>query len=118
MKNILVKINEDLKVNKKKIIKVTVTLVVLGVVSVGILGGVFYSYAKSNVKYTQKQAEEIALNKIPGEIIKAHKEIDFEDATLEYEFEIKDKENMLKKITVSSKSGAITDMEDEYRNID
>lgn len=118
MKNILVKVKEVVQVNKKKIIKVSVSLVVMGVVAVGILGGVFYSYAKSNVKYTKAQAQEIALNKIPGEIIKANKDIDFEDATIEYEFEIKDKENMLKKITVSSKSGAITDMEDEYRDRD
>lgn len=118
MKNILNKISEVAKVNKKKIIKIGVTLGVVGVVSVGALGWMMYSFTKTNINYDQSKAQEIALKKIPGDIVKVENELDFDSATLEYEFEIKDKENMLKKIAVSSKSGAIIDIDDECRERD
>lgn len=113
MKNILNNSAEKVKVNKKKIIKVGVSIVTIAIVGAGIFCGVVYSYAKSNVKYDKSAAELIALQKVPGHIVKFQKEINFEDATFEYKFEIKDEDNMLKELTVSSKSGAITDIENQ-----
>lgn len=111
MKNILDETVEKVKVNKNKIIKVGVSIVVIAIIGTGIFGGAVYSYAKSNIKYDKSAAELIALQKVPGDIIRSQKELNFEDATFEYKFEIKDKDNMLKELTVSSKSGAITDIE-------
>lgn len=110
----IVKFIEYIIAYKKKIIKIGVFIVSIVVALVIVLGGVYYSYAKSNIKYSKNEAEGIALKKIQGEVVDFEKDLDFEDATFEYKFEIKDKENMLKEITVSSKSGAITDIENPY----
>lgn len=111
MKDILNKTLEGIKNNRKKITKIISIVVGMVIIGSGIIAGTIYSYGKSNINYSQKQLEEIAIKKIPGEIVNVKKELDFEDATFEYTFQIKDKENMLQEITVSSKSGAITDIE-------
>lgn len=116
MKDNLIKILEGIKKTKKKIIKIILIVVAIVFIGSGIIGGTIYSYAKSNTNYNEKQLEEIAIKKIPGEVIKVEKELDFEEATFEYTFKIKDKEDMLQEITISSKSGAITDIEtNEYK---
>lgn len=111
MKEVLNKILEGIKENKKKITKIISIVVGVVIIGSGILGGTVYSYAKSNINYSEKQLEEIAIKKIPGQIIGVKKELDFEEATFEYTFQIKDEENILQEITISSKSGAITDIE-------
>lgn len=111
MKEVLNKILEGIKENKKKITKIISIVVGVVIIGSGILGGTVYSYAKSNINYSEKQLEEIAIKKIPGQIIGVKKELDFEEATFEYTFQIKDEENMLQEITISSKSGVITDIE-------
>ncbi|MDR7855114.1 PepSY domain-containing protein [Tissierella sp.] len=111
MKDNLNKILEGMKENKKKITKTISIVVGIVLIGSGIVGGTIYSYAKSNINYSEKQLEEIAIKKIPGEVIKVEKELDFEEATFEYTFQIKDNEDMLQEITISSKSGAITDIE-------
>lgn len=68
--------------------------------------------------YSEKQLEEIAIKKIPGKVINIKKELEFEDALFEYTFYIKDKENMMQEITLSSKSGAITDIETNGYDLD
>ncbi|EGT3616857.1 hypothetical protein FHH43_11545 [Clostridium perfringens] len=110
MKNVLLKVNEVLRKYRKKII-IGGTVVVLGVVGISAAGGAFlYNRMQSNIKYTQEQCEEVALKQIPGEIVKVKKDMDLEDGTFEYDFQIKDKDNMLKKITVDATTGAIVDI--------
>ncbi|OLS01661.1 hypothetical protein TICRE_24850 [Tissierella creatinophila DSM 6911] len=118
MKDILNKTIETIKNNKKKIKKVTLIAVAIVIIGSGIVAGTIYSYARSNINYSEKQLEEIAIKKIPGEVINVKKELEFEDATFEYTFQIKDKENILQEITVSSKSGAITDIEINGHDLD
>ncbi|MDZ5253556.1 PepSY domain-containing protein [Clostridium sp. LIBA-8841] len=113
MKNVLLKVNEILRKYRKKII-IAGTVVALGGVGVSAAGGAFlYNRMQSNIKYTQGQCEEVALKQIPGEIVKVKKDMDLEDGTFEYDFQIKDKDNMLKKITVDAASGAIVDIDHE-----
>lgn len=118
MKDILNKTIETIKNNKKKISKIILIIVSIAIIGGGIAVGTIYSYAKSNINYSEKQLEEIAIKKIPGEVINVKKELEFEDATFEYTFQIKDKENVLQEITVSSKSGAITDIEINRNDLD
>lgn len=114
MKNVLLKVNEVLRKYRKKII-VSGTVIVLAGVGVSVAGGAFlYNRVQSNIKYTQGQCEEVALKQVPGEIVKVKEDIDLEDGTFEYDFQIKDKDNMLKKITVDASSGAIVDIDYEY----
>lgn len=110
MKNVLLKVNEVLRKYRKKIIVSGVVIVLAGV-GVSAAGGAFlYNRVQSNIKYTQGQCEEVALKQIPGEIVKIKKDMDLEDGTFEYDFQIKDKDNMLKKITVDATTGAIVDI--------
>lgn len=110
MKNVLLKVNEVLRKYRKKIIVSGVVIVLAGI-GVSAAGGAFlYNRVQSNIKYTQGQCEEIALKQIPGEIVKIKKDMDLEDGNFEYNFQIKDKDNMLKKITVDATTGAIVDI--------
>lgn len=102
-------ISQKLKDNKKKIIKRLSILTIVGIIGAGALGVSVFTYAKSKINYNENQLKEIALNKIPGEVIKVKKEFNEDDFTFEYEFKIKDKENILREITVNTNSGAITD---------
>ena len=103
--------NMDAKSTIKKLKKVAI----ITLSSVIILGGAGayagYNYIKSNINYTQADCENIALGKIPGEIIKAQKDINKETLSLTYEFKIKGKDNLLNEIEVDSKSGAIIDID-------
>lgn len=50
---------------------------------------------------------------MPGEVIKVEKELNFEEAIYEYEFSIKDKENMLQIVNVDSQNGVILRVNNE-----
>lgn len=102
-------ISQKIKDNKKKIIKRLSILTIVGIIGAGALGISVFTYAKSKINYNENQLKEIALNKVPGEVIKVKKEFNEDDFTFEYEFKIKDKENILREITVNTNSGAITD---------
>lgn len=116
MKNINEKIIKNIKermenLDKNTVLKkakkvITITLscaIVLG--GIGAFAG--YSYIKSNIKYTQNICEKIALEKVPGDVIKTEKDINKDSLSLTYEFKIKAKDNVLNKVEVDSKSGAI-----------
>lgn len=111
MKDILNKIIETVKSNKQKIKKTIIIIFSIAIIGSGIAAGSLYTYAKSNTNYSENQMKEIAIKKIPGEVINIKKEFEIEDATFEYTFFIKNKENILQEITISSKSGAITDID-------
>lgn len=107
MKNIFSSVNGFCKTYKKRIITVISISVLTVIIALGIVGGVVYSKAKTNIKYTEDKLQQIALGKVPGEVIKVEKELNFEEAVYEYEFRIKDKENMLQIVKVDSQNGVI-----------
>ncbi len=118
MKEILAGIIETIKNNSKKIKKIILITVIVVIVGSGIAVGAIYSYAKSNVNYSETQLKQVAIKKIPGQVVGVKKELDPEDATFEYTFQIKDLENMLQEITLNSKNGAIIDIESDRHNSD
>lgn len=103
-------INLDTKSVFKKVKKFGIitlsSAIILGIAGVG---AGFY-YVKSNINYTQSDCQKIALEKIPGEVIKTEKDIDEDTLSLTYEFKIKGKDNLLNEVEVDSKSGAIVDI--------
>lgn len=113
MTNIFAKLKEFWRTYKKRII----TAISIGIITVIIVGGaaagMVYSKAKGNLKYSQEQLQQIALGKVPGEVIKVEKELNFEEAVYEYEFRIKDKENMLQIVKLDSQSGVILRVNNE-----
>ncbi|MCC3866636.1 PepSY domain-containing protein [Terrisporobacter mayombei] len=109
--------------DKKAVIKKAKKVIIITLSCLIILGGagayVGYSYIKSNIHYTESQCENIALEKVPGKIIKVKKDIDKESLSLAYDFEIKGNDNVLNKVEVDSKSGAIIDIHHaDFRNDD
>jgi hypothetical protein len=113
MKNIFVWVMEYCKTHiKRLIIGISISLLTVAI-AVGVLGGVVYSKAKGNIKYSQDKLQQIALGKVQGEVIKIEKELNFEEAVYEYEFRIKDKENMLQIVKVDSQNGVILRVNNE-----
>lgn len=108
MKNIKEKIEN---LDKKTVIKKTKQVIIITLSCTVLLGGIGafagYSYIKSNIKYTESQCEKIALDKVPGEIIKTEKDINEDTLSLTYNFKIKGEDNLLNEVEVDSKSGAI-----------
>jgi len=98
---------EFLKKHKKKIIISISICVVLIIALAGAAYGVAYSKANANIKYSQEEMEKIALAKVPGEVVDTEKELNCREGVYEYEFKIKDKDNLLKEITINSKYGTI-----------
>ncbi len=118
MKDFLIKIKEKIINNKEKIKKVILIATGIAVIVSGLVVGGIYSYANSNMNYSQNQLQEIAIKRILGEVVNIKRELEFEDAEFEYTFYIKDKENMLHEISLSSKHGAITDIEKNSHDSD
>ncbi|MDU1539996.1 MAG: PepSY domain-containing protein [Paeniclostridium sordellii] len=100
-----------LKEKKGKIKKFAILTLTGSIVLAGIGAGTAFAFVKSNTKYSQEKLKEIALSKIPGEVVGVKKDIDEDSMSLTYEFKIKDKNNMLNEIELDSKTGAIIDIE-------
>ena len=101
---------------KKKIIKY-VSIFSVGIVGLSVVGGLaIFGIVKSNVKYTEQQAKDIALKQIPGKVVYVRKDLDLERFTLEYDVTIMDQNNILREITIDSKYGAVSDFENYYYN--
>ncbi len=113
MINIFQKLKEFCKAYKKRIITVMTVSVLTIIIIIGSVGGVQYSRAKSNMKYNQEQLQKIALGKVPGEVLKVEKELNFEDAVFEYEFKIKDKDSMLQVVKLDSQYAVILGVNNE-----
>lgn len=107
MKNILFKVMTFCKTYKKKIITVIGSIIFAIVAVVGIAGGVIYSHAKSNIKYSQEQLQQIALTKVSGDVVGVNKRLNFRNESFQYEFKIKDKDNMLQEVKLDSRYGVI-----------
>ena len=104
-------VRDKIKKNKRKLIKRGSILVAV-VAGIGIAGfTAVYSIAKSNINYTVEEAKEIALQSVQGEVLKVNKKLDLDNFSFEYEFKIKDKNNMLMEATVDSSLGVITDLD-------
>ena len=107
-------VRDKIKKNKRKLIKRGSILVAV-VAGIGIAGfTAVYSIAKSNINYTVEEAKEIALQSVQGEVLKVNKKLDLDNFSFEYEFKIKDKNNMLIEATVDSSLGVITDLDSYY----
>ena len=101
---------------KKKIIKY-VSIFSAGIVGLSVVGGLaIFGIVKSNVKYTEQQAKDIALKQIPGKVVYVRKDLDLDRFVLEYDIKIRDKNNIIREVTVDSKFGAVSDFEDYYYN--
>lgn len=72
------------------------------------MGGIVLKTVKDSEKYTLDQAKAIALEQVKGTVIKSEREI--EDLHVEYEFKIKDEENMIQEVTVDGETGAILEI--------
>lgn len=105
------KSKEMIKEKKGKIKKFAILTLTVSIVLAGIGAGTAFAFVKSNTKYSQEKLKEIALSKIPGEVVGVKKDIDEDSMSLTYEFKIKDKNNMLNEIELDSKTGAIIDIE-------
>ncbi|MDQ0149498.1 PepSY domain-containing protein [Eubacterium multiforme] len=118
--------NKKNKFSKRKIIGLSILAVVIGGAIAA--GAAVYDHmedrgnnpieqAKEKVEmkfaekpnYSLDQAKEIALKKVNGTVVKSKEDV--EDGIVEYEFKIKDKENLLQEITVDGKTGAIVDID-------
>ena len=101
---------------KKKIIKF-VSIFSAAVIGLCIVAGIaLYNIVKSNINYTVEQAKDIALEQVPGQVVSVRKDLDLERFTLEYDVRIKDKNNIIREVTVDSKFGAVSDFENYYYN--
>lgn len=107
-----------LKEKKGKIKKFAILTLTGSIVLAGIGAGTAFAYVKSNTKYSQEKLKEIALSKIPGEVVGVKKDIDEDSMSLTYEFKIKDKNNMLNEIELDSKTGAIIGIENHNEHKD
>ena len=114
MNNYVKKAKEIINKNKKKLI-IGTSMFVVGVVGLGAAGITFvYNKAKSNTNYTIEQAQVIALEAVEGEVIKVNKKLEMENLSFEYEFKIKDTNNILREVTVDATLGVITELDNYY----
>lgn len=114
MSNYLKNIIEIISENKKKIVRYC-SMFVVSLVVIGVAGATFiYSKAKANMNYTVDQARELALQAIDGEVLKVNKNMELENFSFEYEFKIKDSNNVLREVAVDSKLGVITEIDNYY----
>lgn len=112
MNRYLEKIKELINKKRKFLIRGFLTVVIGGCILGGAAGTFIYSKAKNNINYTVEEAQDIALKAIGGEVIKVRKKLEVESLSYEYEFKIKDANNILREVTVDSNLGVITDMDD------
>ena len=107
-------VGDKIKTNKRKLIK-RASLLVAIIAGLGVVGfATVYGIAKSNINYTVEEAREIVLQSVQGEILRVNKKLDLDSFSFEYEFKIKDTNNMLMEVTVDSILGAITDLDGYY----
>ena len=104
---------KELIIKKRKFLIRSIVGVVVGGCILGAATGTFiYRKAKNNINYTIEEAQDIVLKAISGEVIRVKKNLEVESLSFEYEFKIKDSKNILREVTVDSKLGVITDIDD------
>lgn len=114
MNNYIEKIMEIINKNKKKLI-ITTSICVFSVAGLGVIGATLvYNKAKSNINYTTKQAKEIALGVVKGDVLRVKKKFELDTCSFEYEFKIKDENNILREVTVDTNLGVVTELDNYY----
>mgnify|MGYP006914792204 CR=1 FL=1 len=114
MSKYLKNIKKIINNNKKKLV-LGISVFVVSVFALGVAGGIFvYSKAKSNINYLVEEAKEIALKVVQGDVVRINKSIEPESLSFEYEFKIKDSNNILREVTVDSNLGVITELDNYY----
>ena len=114
MNKYLDNIRERINRNKKKLIR-KISILISSVAIIGVAGVIaVYSIAKSNINYTVDEAKEIALQAVEGEVLGVKRKLELDTLGFEYEFRIKDSNNMLMEVTVDSNLGAIIDLDNYY----
>ena len=114
MNEYLKNIGEIISKSKKKLIR-KISIVMASIVIIGAAGvTTIYSIAKSNINYTVDELKEVALQAVQGEVLGVNKKLELDSLSFEYEFKIKDSNNMLMEVTVDPKLGAITDLDNYY----
>ena len=83
---------EKVRKYKRKIKRVIITMVAIVVLGGSAVTFAGYKYITSNINYDKAAATEIALEKIPGEVLWVQKDIDH--GILEYEFKIRTEDNI------------------------
>lgn len=111
MINKLVEIKNLIIKKKKAIIRGISIICASGVMLVALSGVFIYSLAKKNTNYTVEEAKEIALKAVNGDVLKVNKKLELDNLSFEYEFKIKDNNNILREVTVDSNLGVITDLD-------
>ena len=107
-------VGDKIKTNKRKLIKRASILVAI-IAGLGVAGfTTVYGIAKSNINDTVEEPREIVLQSVQGEILRVNKILDLDTFSFDYEFKIKDKNNMLIKADVNSSLGVITDLDSYY----
>lgn len=107
----LEKIKESIINSKKSIFKGICIISTLSIILLTLSGWIIYDIAKKKTNYTIEDAKEIALKAIDGDIVKANRNLELDSFKFEYEFKIKDYNNILREVTVDSNLGVITDIE-------
>lgn len=114
MSKCLKNIKKIINNNKKKLV-LGISVFVVSVFALGVAGGIFvYSKAKSNINYLVEEAKEIALKVVQGDVVRINKSIEPESLSFEYEFKIKDSNNILREVTLDSNLGVITELDNYY----
>ena len=90
--------------NKKKVKGIILIIfIVIIVVGVGV-----YLLGQSNINYTEEQLEEVALGQIPGQVVDRKTEFEIEDLAFEYNFYIRDENNIMRNVLLARTSMIIT----------
>lgn len=114
MNKYLNNIRETIKRNKKKLTR-KISILIASVAIIGIAGVIaIYSIAKSNINYTVDEAKEIALQAVEGEVLGVKKKLELDTLGFEYEFKIKNSNNILMEVTIDSNLGVIIDLDNYY----
>ncbi|MBH0231411.1 PepSY domain-containing protein [Halobacillus yeomjeoni] len=106
--------------------KLTKKTMIIGGLSLAIVGGAGFLFQGTSVvdevfaqensklaeqaKLTEKEAEEIALERVSGEVVES--EVEKEDGTIVFEFEIKT-DSGVKEVEIDGNSGRVLEVEDE-----
>lgn len=109
---------ENMKKVVKKFINKQKKKIFIGIAGVVLLAGAatvgFYSIIMSNINHSVEEAQQIALKLVPGQVVRVTNGIELENLSLEYNFKIRNENNILMKVTVDAKDGMITEIDNYF----
>lgn len=107
-------IREIIKKNKKRIAKIILISFAAVIAICGTGAITLYNIAKSNINYTVEEAKQIALQMVPGEVLKVNKCLELDNFSFEYRFKIKTSNNYLMEVNVDSNLGVVTEVDNYF----